>query len=87
METFEIKQASLVDDILDMISTRRTLEAAKAVFFDAWSRCETQREAVEKAMAIDFFIFAVDDELEEIEYNLVTKLLAYPYRASVFKLS
>lgn len=87
METFEIKQESLIDDILDMIITRRALRDAKADFFYLWAQCKTQQEAFDTARAIDFFVFAVGEELEEVEHNLVTKLLAYPHRASVFTLS
>jgi len=87
MESFEIKQQSLVDDILDMISTRRLLRAIKSDFFELWAHCGTQREAKEFADSIDFFVFAVGNELEEVEYNLVTKILAYPHRANVFKLN
>jgi len=87
METFEIKQPSLVDDILDMISIRRSLRAVKTDFFELWGNCKTQAEALEFAKSIDFFAHHIGVELEEVEYNLVTKILAYPHRASVFKLN
>jgi len=87
MEIIAIKQQSLIDDIIDMISTRRLLRAIKSDFFELWAHCGTQREAKEFADSIDCFVFAVGEGLEEVEYNLCTKLLAYPHRASVFKLS